>query len=84
MAPNISSGGLKTIANFGFYLAQLQVRLRGYPTYLPPFMVIDSPRKNFGSNEADAESMRRFYRTLWALRPDFRSSFWVLGVKICF
>jgi hypothetical protein len=34
----------------------------------PSFSVIDSPRKNFGSNEADAESMRRFYRTLWALR----------------
>jgi len=65
---SLSSGGLKTIANFGFYLAQLQVRLRGYPTYLPPFIVIDSPRKNFGSNEEDAESMRRFCRTLWARR----------------
>lgn len=64
---SLSSGGLKTIANFAYYLAQLQTRQRGYPVFLPSFMVIDSPRKNFGSNAEDAESMRRFYRALWAL-----------------
>lgn len=63
----LSSGGLKTMANFGFYLAQLQVNLRGYPIRLPPLMLIDSPRKNFGANPDDAESMRRFYRALYAL-----------------
>ncbi len=59
-----SSGGLKTMANFAYFLAALQLRVRGYPTYLPPFMMIDSPRKNFGSNEDDAASMARCYRLL--------------------
>jgi hypothetical protein len=62
-----SSGGLKTMANFAYFLAALQLRLKGYPTYLPAFMMIDSPRKNHGSNDDDAASMERAYRLLSVL-----------------
>jgi hypothetical protein len=62
--PALSSGGMKTIASFAYFLAALRIRLRGEDTLLPRFMMIDSPRKGHGKNKPDEASMKRFYRTL--------------------
>ena len=75
----LSSGGLKTMASFAYFVAALQVRLRGEPSLLPRFMMIDSPRKNFGKNPVDEASMARFYRTLATLaRMSSASEFQVI------
>lgn len=60
----LSSGGMKTVASFAYFLAALQIRLAGEPSLLPRFMMIDGPRKGHGRNEADEAAMLRFYRTL--------------------
>jgi hypothetical protein len=62
--PALSSGGMKTVASFAYFLATLRIRLRGEDTLLPRFMMIDSPRKGHGKNKVDEDSMKRFYRTL--------------------
>lgn len=62
--PALSSGGMKTIASFAYFLAALRTRLQGENTLLPRFMMIDSPRKGHGKNKPDEASMKRFYLTL--------------------
>lgn len=60
----LSSGGMKTMASFAYFLAALSIRVRGEASLLPRFMMIDSPRKGHGKNQADEAAMARFYRTL--------------------
>jgi AAA domain len=73
----LSSGGMKVFVNDAYFLAGLTFALRApTDTYLPPFMVIDSPKKNFGAGSDDRGAADRFYRWLRRLQDQYgKSSF---------
>lgn len=74
--PEQLSGGMKVLINVAYFLAGLTYALQS-PTdsLLPTFMVIDSPRKNFGSSAEDREASRRIYGWIHTLRTQYGSRF---------
>jgi uncharacterized protein YoxC len=71
----LSSGGMKTLVNNAYFLAGLTYALRaGSETHLPRFMIIDTPRKNFGSDPEDRRAADRIYRWLRRLTASYGSS----------
>lgn len=71
----LSSGGMKTLVNDAYFLAGLTYALRApAQTHLPRFMVIDSPRKNFGADAEDRSAADRIYRWLRRLQDRYGSS----------
>jgi hypothetical protein len=71
----LSSGGMKTLVNDAYFLAGLTYALRvPAETYLPPMMLIDTPRKNFGADEDDASAAVRIYNWIGRLRDSYGSS----------
>jgi hypothetical protein len=55
------SGGMRTIVNDAYHLAGLTHTLT-HQTLLPPFLIIDSPRKNLGSDPDDTAISFQIYR----------------------
>jgi hypothetical protein len=55
------SGGMRTIVNDAYHLAGLTYTLT-HQTLLPPFLIIDSPRKNLGSAPDDTAISFQIYR----------------------
>jgi hypothetical protein len=71
----LSSGGMKTLVNDAYFLAGFSYALRvPTETLLPGLMVIDTPRKNFGSNVDDSSTSNRIYRWLWTLQRVYGAS----------
>lgn len=71
----LSSGGMKTLVNDAYFLAGLTYALRvPAQTHLPRFMVIDSPRKNFGADAEDRGAADRIYRWMRRLRDQYGAS----------
>lgn len=64
----LSSGGMKTLVNVAYYLANLTYALANQDSRLPPFMMIDSPRKNFGSGTADREHAGLIYERILSMQ----------------
>jgi hypothetical protein len=63
------SAGVKTMINDAYYLANLMTALQQpREIHLPGFLIIDSPRKNFGSGTKDPAAGNRIYSTVDALR----------------
>jgi hypothetical protein len=66
---DLSSGGMKTLVNVAYFLAGLSYSLRTpSDTLLPTLMLIDTPRKNFGSNPDDTKASERVYRWMRRLQ----------------
>lgn len=67
--PEQLSGGMKVVTNLAYYLAGLTFALRApAESRLPTFLMIDTPRKNFGSSPEDRRASERFYADIHALR----------------
>jgi len=64
----LSSGGMKTMVNVAYYLANLSYAIANVDSRLPRFMVIDSPRKNFGYGTADREHAGRIYERIVSMQ----------------
>jgi len=64
----LSSGGMKTMVNVAYYLANLTYAIANVDSRLPRFMIIDSPRKNFGSGTADREHAAKIYERILTLQ----------------
>ena len=67
----LSSGGMKTTTNVAYYLANLVIALRDREILTPSFMMLDSIRKDSGSERDDlvrAEHIYSYLRTLQASR----------------
>jgi hypothetical protein len=68
----LSSGGMKTLVNDAYYLAGFSFALRApQETLLPLLMLIDTPRKNFGSNPDDRHTSERIYRWMRRLQDTY-------------
>jgi hypothetical protein len=64
-----NSAGVKTMINDAYYLANLTTALQqSSRIFLPGFLIIDSPRKNFGSGRKDRDAGKRIYSSIDALR----------------
>jgi hypothetical protein len=69
----LSSGGMKTLVNDAYFLAGFSYALRApHETLLPALMVIDTPRKNFGSNPEDKRTSERVYRWMRRLQDSYK------------
>jgi hypothetical protein len=63
-----ASGGQKTLINVAYHLAALRYALQEQASLLPLFSIIDSPRKNIGSENPDDRAMgEKIYRRLAAM-----------------
>lgn len=63
-----ASGGEKTLINVAYHLAALRYALQEQASLLPLFSIIDSPRKNIGSqNPSDRAMGEKIYRRLLAM-----------------
>jgi hypothetical protein len=63
-----ASGGQKTLINVAYHLAALRYALQEQASLLPLFSIIDSPRKNIGSeNPDDRAKGEKIYRRLAAM-----------------
>ena len=63
------SAGVKTLINDAYYLANLMTALQQQEAiHLPGFLMIDSPRKNFGHGLQDRNAGDRVYSTIDAIR----------------
>lgn len=63
------SAGVKTMINDAYYLANLMTALQQpQQIHLPGFLIIDSPRKNFGAGIADRAAGDRIYSMIDTLR----------------
>ena len=63
----LSSGGMKTTTNVAYYLANLVTALRDREILTPSFLILDSIRKDSGSEGRDlvrAEHIYKYLRTL--------------------
>ena len=68
----LSSGGMKTLINDAYFLAGLTYALRApAETRLPPLILIDTPRKNFGSDVDDASAAVRIYNWIRRLQDSY-------------
>jgi multidrug resistance efflux pump len=66
------SAGVKTMINDAYYLANLMTALQQpQQIHLPGFLIIDAPRKNFGSGAQDRAAGDRIYSTIDALRAAY-------------
>lgn len=74
-------GGRKTIVNFAYHLANLymSISLRSEMT-LPTLQIIDSPRKNVGSDVLDGSVVSAIYKRLRTLQDASRDGFQVIFV----
>jgi TolA-binding protein len=64
-----NSAGVKTMINDAYYLANVMTALQQPSAiHLPGFLIIDSPRKNFGSGQADRDTGQRIYSLIEALQ----------------
>lgn len=73
---DLSSGGMKTLVNDAYFLAGLSYALRApNETLLPSLMLIDTPRKNFGSNPDDTQASQRVYRWMRRLQVSYGNAF---------
>lgn len=70
---DLSSGSMKAIVNSAYFLAGLTFAIRGYPTLLPRFMMIDSPRVHHGNSTTDRDAGGRVYRWLVRLQDALNS-----------
>jgi hypothetical protein len=69
----LSSGGMKTLVNDAYFLAGFSYALRTpRDTLLPPLILIDTPRKNFGSNAEDKQTSERVYRWMRRLQDSYK------------
>jgi hypothetical protein len=69
---DLSSGGMKTLVNDAYFLAGFSYALRApSETLLPSLMLIDTPRKNFGSNPDDSQASERVYRWMRRLQDSY-------------
>lgn len=69
---DLSSGGMKTLVNDAYFLAGFSYALRATSeTLLPSLMLIDTPRKNFGSNPDDSQTSERVYRWMRRLQDSY-------------
>jgi archaellum component FlaC len=69
---DLSSGGMKTLVNDAYFLAGFSYALRApSETLLPSLMLIDTPRKNFGSNPDDSHASERVYRWMRRLQDSY-------------
>jgi hypothetical protein len=64
----LSSGGMKTMVNVAYYLANLTYAIANVDSRLPRFLIIDSPRKNFGAGSADREHAGLIYERILAMQ----------------
>jgi hypothetical protein len=56
------------MVNVAYYLANLSYAIANVDSRLPRFMIIDSPRKNFGSGTADREHAGRIYERILSMQ----------------
>lgn len=75
----LSSGSMKALVNTAYFLAGLTYAIRGYPTLLPRFLMIDSPRVHHGANATDRRAGERIYRWLMRLQQALNSDAPYLG-----
>lgn len=67
------AGGTKTIVTVAYHLTLLRYALTARDTFLPQMLIIDTPRKNLGANDADQEIGNRIFsqiETLANASPD--------------
>ena len=62
----LGSGGMKTIVNIAYFLANLTWSLREPTAMQPRLLIIDSPRKDHGAGAEDLRAADRIYQ--WMLR----------------
>jgi hypothetical protein len=55
----LSSGGMKTIVNIAYFLANLTWSLRDPTALLPRLLITDSPRKDHGAGAEDLRGAGR-------------------------
>lgn len=77
----LSSGSMKALVNTSYFLAGLTYAIRGYPTLLPRFMMIDSPRVHHGANPTDRRAGERIYRWLMRLQQALNDKAPFLGER---
>jgi DNA repair exonuclease SbcCD ATPase subunit len=64
-----NSAGVKTMINDAYYLANIMTALQQPNViHLPGLLIIDSPRKNFGSGQSDRATGQRIYSIIDALQ----------------
>jgi hypothetical protein len=64
----LSSGGMKTTTNVAYYLANLATALRDREILTPTFLILDSIRKDSGSEGRDLVRAERIYSYLRTLQ----------------
>lgn len=64
---NLSSGGMKMMANIAYHMALLTLGLSRRDTRIPSLLVLDSPRKNLGATAPDQFHAGQFYRWISTL-----------------
>lgn len=64
---NLSSGGMKMMANIAYHMALLTLGLSRRDTRIPSLLVLDSPRKNLGATAPDQFHAGQFYRWIGTL-----------------
>ncbi len=72
------SSGIRTVINDAYHLGALRYAAGGGWTLLPTFLILDSPRKNFGSLPEDRALSERLYRLLHAMQAGLIGSFQLL------
>lgn len=75
---DLSSGGMKMMANVGYHLAMLTYALAHRDTYVPSLLIIDSPRKNLGSTPEDRHHSDMFYRWVDSLVAAYQQDFQIV------
>jgi len=75
----LSSGSMKALVNTAYFLAGLTYAIRGYPTLMPRFQMIDSPRVHHGANVTDRQAGERIYRWLMRLQQALNDEAAFLG-----
>lgn len=71
----LGSGGMKTLVNDAYHLANLTYALSQRDSLLPLFLVIDSPRKNLGSGVQDSQISLSIYRRFRTLADAYQGRF---------
>jgi hypothetical protein len=61
------AGGTKTLVTVAYHLTLLAYALQQRDTLLPQFLILDTPRKNLGSNVNDSEMGDRIYNRIQTL-----------------
>lgn len=68
----LMSGGMKVLVNDAYFLAGLTYALQSpQDSLLPTFMIIDTPRKNFGSGQEDRNASVRIYSWIHTVRASY-------------